>query len=209
MSKELYYLIIYLALGFSAVPFCLNLFLFFKRKSLNLICVFISILEFSTFFTNVFLNVNGLGHLKLQFIIYYILVLICWNVILHKYYLNVKKSVLLIVLSAIFIGFCFTLDKPFILQFFSRCIQFLLGILILLDLYKDSIQNLNEKKEFLKYTALGLVLYSFVSMNLSIFRNVLIGLTHSDYALAWTTHQFAAIIYFSLLSISIWKSQKI
>ena len=59
------------------------------------------------------------------------------------------------------------------------------------------------------FASIGIMIYAFLTINLFIFKNILVDLNLDDFAFTWGVHQIAAVIYFSLLSISIWKSQKI
>ena len=101
MSVELFYLIVYVTLGFSFIPFFLFFLIISRKRVPSIIVSVISILEFSTFLSNVLLDANGLGQWKLQFTIYYVLELICWYFVLSKFYLSKHLSFFLIISSLI------------------------------------------------------------------------------------------------------------
>jgi hypothetical protein len=84
-----------------------------------------------------------------------------------------------------------------------------LGIKILLDEFDFSKNGKYKKSNYLIFTAIGLILYSVSMLNLIVFRDVLLKMELNSFYLSWSIHQIISIIYFSLLSISIWKSQKI
>lgn len=205
MSEEWFYYIVYLTFGFSALPCIILIISVFRKTQPNLITTIISILEFSTFSANVILDILNLGHVKIQFGIYYIIELICWNYILKKYYFKKNKSLLWFLLSFFAIIYFLNVGDYNYLKFLSKFTQFILGLNILLAELKN---HNHSKTYFLFPVSIGLIMYSLVSMNLILFNSLIIQMNENNFSLTWSTHQFTAIIYFSLLSISLWKSQK-
>jgi hypothetical protein len=207
MSVELFYLIVYVTLGFSFIPFFLFFLIISRKRVPSIIVSVISILEFSTFLSNVLLDANGLGQWKLQFTIYYVLELSCWYFVLSKFYLSKHLSFFLIISSLIAIIYFQNLGYSTGIKYLSKSMQFILGLILLTrELRKN---ELKTNSSYIYFTAFGLIIYSLVSLNLTLLNDLIMQMNVNNFILTWTTHQIAAIIYFSLLSISIWKSQKI
>lgn len=169
----------------------------------------ISLLVFVINTSNFIFYISELGHIQTQFLIYSSIELISWLFILYRFVyreINIKNTLLLVFTVLIFF-LEFKFSNYNLIKFESKCLQFYLGMILL---FKCS--EFGNKSNDIKiniYLPVGLILYSLTAINISFFRDFLNVMKDSNFYTVWAIHQFAAIIYFSLLSISIWKSQKI
>lgn len=208
MSKEMFYSLAFITFGFSIGPFILFSVLYLVgRIKYSYLPFWISLLEFINGSSNILFYLFGYGNNKWQFNIYFILEIVVWLLIISKYFISKKISAFIFVLITTFIVLLFSVNEMQYLGMISKIIQFSLGLLLILDSLKINRNQKDFKNS--KYISIGLMLYGFSTFNLYLLRNIVIKMDDFSFYLSWTTHQFAAIIYFSLLSISIWKSQKI
>jgi hypothetical protein len=208
MPINIFYSLVYLTLGISFIPICLIVYFKVRQKRTNVLIVVISTMEFSTFFSNLFLDYIGYGYLQIQFTVYSLINIICWVffLLLNKFSIIKRVLFLVVLLAIIYIS---ELKDSQTLQIVSKFLQLILGIKILLDEFDFSKNGKYKKSNYLIFTAIGLILYSVSMLNLIVFRDVLLKMELNSFYLSWSIHQIISIIYFSLLSISIWKSQKI
>lgn len=209
MSEDLFFTFVFIAFGFAILPFLLVLYFSIRKRKLDQILILICIVEFLTTSTNLFIHFTNFGYLKEQFYLYYILEIICWVYILSKFYLKRKISIILIILIFCCLLFLTITNLFFAFEFISKITQLALGINMFWFQIKDSDSKIYKFKNPFIYVSIGIMLYTFLTINLFIFKDLLMKLNLDDFAFTWGVHQIAAIIYFSLLSISIWQSQKI
>ncbi len=209
MSEKTFFLFVYITLGFSILPILLISILYLLGKKCDRDLYLISFIEFSTFVSNFLLYNTGLGHLKIQYTIYSILEISIWIYILQHKFLTNKQGYLIIFSSTLILLLLYQTNQLFHFELISRILQFILGLKILLKNFDFEKTNKNQFLSHNFYLSIGLLIYSFFSINLYLFQDLLVKMKLSSFSFATTSHQFAAIIYFSLLSISIWKSQKI
>jgi hypothetical protein len=142
----------------------------------------------------------------IQFQIYYTIEISCWIFIILRFYINQVRYIHLISLAVVFLFFVINFENNILLEVCSKLLQLYLAAVIILKFLADDEKPL--KKEVF-YFSIGILIYSFTCVNILLFKNLTKDIEMSSYYVYWLSHQFAAIIYFSLLSISIWKSQKI
>jgi hypothetical protein len=207
MSEELFYLIAYSTFGLSTIPFIFSVIFFVKSRSFSKILFSISLLELITGASNISLSIFGYGHLTGQFTVYYFLEIFTWLFLLYTYYLTLNQVIVLSLSTLIAVTLICSLGSSSTLIFVSKLLQFILGFMMLWK-YSYAKDKTRESGNLL-YLAVGLMLYAFMVIHLFFFRDVLVKMNSEMYNLTWFVHQFAAIIYFSLLSISTWKSRKI
>ncbi len=207
MSEELFFTVVFIATGFAILPFLLILFFSIIKRKLEKILVLISIVEFLTASSNLFIHYARIGFYQEQFFLYYFIEIIIWLYILNKYYINWRLTTL-IVLSLITFLFIFTPEWSFTsFELASKVLQLLLGLFMFHAHFKDV--SVSQLRNNLILTSIGILVYSFLNINLFLFKNVLNELNLNDFSLTWLIHQIAAVIYFTLLSINIWKNQRI
>jgi hypothetical protein len=207
MSEELFYLIAYSTFGLSTIPFIFSVIFFVKSRSFSKILFSISLLELITGTSNISLSIFGYGHLTGQFTVYFLLEIFTWLFLLYTYYLTLNQVIVLSLSTLIAVTLICSLGSSSTLIFVSKLLQFILGFMML---WKHSYaKNKTRESGNLLYLAVGLMLYAFMVIHLFFFWDVLVKMNLEMFNLTWFVHQFAAIIYFSLLSISTWKSRKI
>jgi hypothetical protein len=207
MSDELFYLIAYSTFGLSAIPFIFSVIFFVRSRSFSKILFSISLLELITGASNISLSVFGYGHLTGQYTVYYLLEMATWLFLLYTYYLTLNQAIVLSLSTLIAVTLICSLGSSSTLMVVSKLLQFSLGLMML---WKHTYsKKKNGESENLLYLAVGLMLYAFMVIHLFFFLDVLEKMNSEMFNLTWFVHQFAAIIYFSLLSISTWKSRKI
>jgi hypothetical protein len=207
MLEKYFNFLSYSSFAFSIFPIGISIFYLFKRYKFDFSLAVVSSVEFLSGLSNITLEFCGLGHIKLQFVIYDTSISLIWLILFLK---SIKNRCLsrLMTLFVVLNFFLFFLNKnPDFLQFNALILQFLYGVQFFWHFNLKSNNNNVESYKIFAFT--GFILYSITALNLLIFNNVLAEITSSLFQMIWTTHQFAAIIYFSLLSISIWKSQRI
>jgi hypothetical protein len=206
MPENIFFLITYIVFGFSFLPALLILLRPNKRSYFESNIKIISIVELVTNLSNLSLYHLGLGHLKQQYFIYSILQVFCWIFLLRINRLSKPVTWILISLSLTIFFISFYFDLSILSPIYSRMVQLLLGIYLLKIEMKKNL-NVHKKSGFL--VAIALIIYSVSSINILIFDSFISIMNVSNFNYIWSTHQFAALFYYVLLSISIWKSQKI
>lgn len=207
MSEDLFFKLVIIASGFAVLPILLVLFFSVFHKKFNQILTLISLVEFLTNSANLLIYYTKFGYFKEQFYIYYILEIVCWVYILGKFYFKFEISIILTVLLLFCLSILTFYRSFYAFEFISKIIQFILGVNMFMNQIKDS--KTSTINHSLIFASIGIMIYAFLTINLFIFKNILVDLNLDDFAFTWGVHQIAAVIYFSLLSISIWKSQKI
>jgi hypothetical protein len=204
MSEELFIKIADLTYGFSILPFTIAIYLFIRKRVFKIASALAAVL-FITCTSNTILFKSGFGHIQEQFLLYDIFESICWLILIIKI-IRFKLLKILPFLYLIFVSIVFLSDIKIDLEIISKVIQFILGILLL----KQTLNNDKfEVNNYNLYLSIGLLTYSFMIINLSIFKNVIFEMNKSSFSTTWFVYQFSTIAYSCLLSISIWKSQKI
>ncbi len=204
MSEELFIKIADLTYGISILPFTIAVYLFIRKRVFKIASVIATVL-FITCTSNTILYKSGFGHIQEQFLVYDIFETICWLLLIIKI-IRFRLLKILPFLYLIFISTIFLLDIKIDLEIISKAIQFILGILLLKQALKSDKYEVNS---YITYLSIGLLTYSFTIINLSIFKNVIFEMNKSSFSTTWFVYQFSTITYSCLLSISIWKSQKI
>lgn len=206
MPENIFFILTYIVFGFSFLPALLILIWSNKRSSFEPNIKIISVIELVTNLSNLFLYHLGLGYLKQQYFIYSILQVFCWIFLLNINRLSKTVTWILISLSLTIFFISVYCDLSILSPIYSRLIQLLLGIYLLKIEIKKNL-NVHKKSGFL--IAIALIIYSVSSINILIFDSLISKMNVSNFNYIWSTHQFAALIYYVLLSISLWKSQKI
>ncbi len=206
MPEKFFIAISYITFGLSVIPFILLIFLKFLSRKVNVIIGLVSLTEFITGISNfIFYQFVEESNL-IQFQIYYTIEISCWIFIILRFYINQVRYIHLISLAVVFLFFVINFENNILLEVCSKLLQLYLAAVIILKFLADDEKPL--KKEVF-YFSIGILIYSFTCVNILLFKNLTKDIEMSSYYVYWLSHQFAAIIYFSLLSISIWKSQKI
>ena len=206
MPEKFFIAISYITFGLSVIPFILLIFLKFLSRKVNVIIGLVSLTEFITGISNfIFYQFVEESNL-IQFQIYYTIEISCWIFIILRFYINQVRYIHLISLAVVFLFFVINFENNILLEVCSKLLQLYLAAVIILKFLADDEKPL-QKEVF--YFSIGILIYSFTCVNILLFKNLTKDIEMSSYYVYWLSHQFAAIIYFSLLSISIWKSQKI
>lgn len=209
MTEDLFYLIAYTTFGFCIIPLFVSVYLLVTKHPANTLITIIALVEFTTGFGNIGLYQLGYSDFKLQFDIYYTLEILCWLYVLHA--IEIKRIYLKlgIILILVVILLSVSFSKVTIgLEISSKVLQFALGFLFLFKNLNSTENKMNVKKGFEFFLSIGLMQYSLLTVNLIIFKDILLVIKESSFNLAWFSHQISSIFYFILLSISVWKSQK-
>jgi hypothetical protein len=206
MNSNLFLVFSYITYGFSIVPFLLICFFYFKKNDINPILALISSVEFLVGTFSILLNIYGFGYIQEQYVIYNIIGIALWSFLLLK--INSNKILnyiffsLLIIITLLSIYY----QSNRMIEFTSTILQFIFGIILL----SKSLQKIEYHKEKVFFSAsIGILVYSFTVTNFFIFKSEIVKCDISDFSKLWMVHQVASIVYYMLLTISIWKSQKI
>ena len=206
MNSNLFLVFSYITYGFSIVPFLLICFFYFKKNDINPILALISSVEFLVGTFSILLNIYGFGYIQEEYVIYNIIGIALWSFLLLK--INSNKILnyiffsLLIIITLLSIYY----QSNRMIEFTSTILQFIFGIILL----SKSLQKIEYHKEKVFFSAsIGILVYSFTVTNFFIFKSEIVKCDISDFSKLWMVHQVASIVYYMLLTISIWKSQKI
>jgi hypothetical protein len=206
MNSNLFLVFSYITYGFSIVPFLLICFFYLKKNYINPILALISSVEFLVGTFSILLNIYGFGYIQEQYVIYNIIGIALWSFLLLK--INSNKILnyiffsLLIIITLLSIYY----QSNRTIEFTSTILQFIFGIILL----SKTLQKIEYHKEKVFFSAsIGILVYSFTVTNFFIFKSEIVKCNISDFSKLWMVHQVASIVYYMLLTISIWKSQKI
>jgi hypothetical protein len=206
MNSDLFLVFSYITYGFSIIPFLLICFFYFKKNYLNPILTLISSVEFLVGTFSILLNIYGFGYIQEQYVIYNIIGIALWSFLLLK--INSNKNLNYIFLSLLIIITLLSIyyQSNRTIEFTSTILQFIFGIILL----SRTLLKIEYHKEKVLFSAsIGILVYSFTVTNFFIFKSEIVKCDISDFSKLWMVHQVASIIYYMLLTISIWKSQKI
>lgn len=210
MTEDLFYLIAYSAFGFCILPLSISVYLSIIKRPSNTLVTVIALVEFVTGLGNIGLYKLGFNDFKLQYDIYYSLEIFCWMYILYS--LQIKRMYLkfgvIFILAIILLSVSFS-KFTLGLEISSKVLQFTLGFLLLFSKIDKLKNKRSVKLSFEFFLSIGLMQYSLIAINLIIFKDILLMINESSFNLAWNAHQVSSIFYFILLSISVWKSQRI
>jgi hypothetical protein len=206
MNSDLFLVFSYITYGISIIPFLLICFFYFKKNYLNPILTLISSVEFLVGTFSILLNIYGFGYIQEQYVIYNIIGIALWSFLLLK--INSNKNLNYIFLSLLIIITLLSIyyQSNRTIEFTSTILQFIFGIILL----SRTLLKIEYHKEKVLFSAsIGILVYSFTVTNFFIFKSEIVKCDISDFSKLWMVHQVASIIYYMLLTISIWKSQKI
>ena len=206
MPDKFFITISYFTFGLSVIPIILIILLKSLSRKIDVIIGLVSLTEFITGISNFIFYQFVEESNVIQFQIYYIIEISCWIFIILRFYTKYVSSIHLISLAVVFLFFVINFEYNILLEVGSKLLQFYLAAVIFLKFLAGD--EIPLKKEFF-YFSTGILIYSFTCLNILLFKNLINEVEMSSYYVYWLSHQLAAIIYFSLLSISIWKSQKI
>lgn len=206
MNSDLFLVFSYITYGFSIVPFLLICFFIFKKNYINPILALISSVEFLVGTFSILLNICGCGNIQEQYVIYNLIGIALWSFLFLKIKPNKILSYIFFSLLIIITLLSIFYQSQRTIEFISTILQFIFGITLL----SKTLQKIEYHKEKVLFTAsIGILVYSFTVTNFFIFKSEIVKCDISDFSKLWMVHQVAAIIYYMLLTISIWKSQKI
>lgn len=204
MDETCFIFITLFIFGFSLIPFLLSIYYRLNGKSTTKTIFLISLVEIFNSICNFTFYIFDLQFIQFQFYLYYFLEIVCW---LWVFRIIQKQSKINWLQIPFFIGLSLLMiftSRLTHLELLSKGLEFVLGISFL----RLSVQN-NKFSNANFFLSLGLIIYSVSSINIFIFNNEIIKVSDFHFYTIWSTHQFAALLYYILLSISIWKSQKI
>jgi hypothetical protein len=206
MNSELFLILSYFTYGFSVCPFLLIGYLFLNKRHINPLLSYIAIIEFIIGTSSIFLNLIGLGDFQEQYLIYNLFGIGLWSFLLVKINSNKKSNYILFCLLIIIFFLSTVYHSARIIEFTAIILQLVLGIILLFS----SLLNYQDKNISVFFIAsIGIIAYSFIVANFFIFKSKIVELNIADFSKLWMIHQVAAMLYYTLLSISIWKSQEI
>lgn len=204
MDEKCFIFITLCIFGFSLFPLVLLIYFGLSGKSTTKIIFLVSSVEIFNSICNFILYILDFQNNKYQFYVYYFLEIVCWLLVFRLIQKQTRFArlqtpfVLGLTLFMVYTG------SLTFLELFSKGLEFALGMSILkLCVHNHKFSNPNF------FLSIGLILYSVSSTNIFIFNNQIIKVSDFHFYAIWSTHQFAALFYYVLLSISIWKSQKI
>jgi hypothetical protein len=206
MSKNDFLLIASVIYVFSFLPVLLSTYNLLKKRKSNYSFLLISTVEFTINTVNFLLYFSGNSNSDLQFFIFLVIDIGLWIYLLYRHDLK-KKYLIFLVVTVTFLGLLFTTKYSDLtkLHIVAKIVQFIFG----LHIFSKVLNEKGRKSNTFLFASVGIMIYSISTINLIIFSDLFETVETSIFLKIWSIHQFAAIIYFSLLSISIWKSQKI
>jgi uncharacterized membrane protein len=209
MSEKIFYLIVKIIYVISVFPFLLSIYYSLKKSPPPFFLFSIICVELIIGSSNFLLYIYGYGRVEIQFIFYDLIEIITWNFLIYSLSKS-KKTIQLQLLLLLIILYCIWFYKlGSVLEIYAKLLQMFLGIKLLLSVISTKAYDNTNSHNFILLTSIGLLIYSLVCINNFIFKDLLVGLTISSFALSWLSHQFAALVYISLLFVSVWKSQEV